>query len=263
MSKWSCLSCTHNDIEINNGCYMKKLTLSLVLVTLSLAAMAANTTIISFNKAKKTLEKEVYFDHKETLYCSASFDDKKYVIPPKGFETTKYLKRSKKVEWEHVVPAENFGRTFSEWRDGNQACVDSKGKPFKGRKCAEKVNEEYRLMQSDMYNLYPAIGAVNALRSNYNFTMLPGEESDFGSCSMKIENKKAEPPESARGRIARTYLYMEETYPRYNMSKSQRQLMNAWDKTYPVDGWECKRSERIEKLQGNKNNVVANRCTNQ
>jgi deoxyribonuclease-1 len=79
-------------------------------------------------------------------------------------------------------------------------------------------------MQADMFNLYPAIGAVNALRSNYNFTMLPAVKSDFGSCAMKIENRKAEPPE-----IARTYLYMEGAYKRYSMSKSQHQLMNAWD----------------------------------
>ena len=239
---------------------MKKLTLSLALVTLSFTAIAANTTITSFNKAKKTLEKEVYFDHRETLYCSAGFDDKKYVIPPNGFETTKYLKRSKKIEWEHAVPAENFGRTFSEWRNGDQACVDSKGKAFKGRKCTEKVNKEYRHMQADMYNLYPAIGAVNALRSNYNFTMLPSEKSDFGSCAMKIADKKAEPPESARGRIARTYLYMDETYKRYKMSKAQKQLMNAWDKMYPVSGWECERAERISKLQNNQNNIVKSRC---
>ena len=239
---------------------MKKLTLSLALITLSFTAIAANTTITSFNKAKKTLEKEVYFDHRETLYCSAGFDEKKHVIPPNGFETTKYLKRSKKIEWEHAVPAENFGRTFSEWRDGDQACVDSKGKAFKGRKCAEKVNKEYRYMQADMYNLYPAIGAVNALRSNYNFTMLPSEKSDFGSCAMKIADKKAEPPESARGRIARTYLYMDETYKRYKMSKAQKQLMNAWDKMYPVSDWECERAERIGELQNNKNNILKKRC---
>lgn len=53
------------------------------------------------------------------------------------------------------------------------------------------------------------------------------KKSDFGSCDMKIDNKKAEPPENARGRIARSYMYMESAYPRYKMSKSQRQLMSA------------------------------------
>jgi deoxyribonuclease-1 len=115
-------------------------------------------------------------------------------------------------------------------------------------------------MQTDLYNLYPAIGAVNALRSNYNFTMLPSEKSDFGSCSMKIENKKAEPPETSRGRIARTYLYMESTYKRYRMSRQQKQLMNAWDKMYPVDPWECTRARKISNLQKSENDIVKNRC---
>lgn len=206
---------------------MKILATLLIATLITIPAIAANQEIQSFSKAKKILEKKVYNNHRITLYCGATFDAKKKVTPPKGFTTSKFVKRAKKIEWEHAVPAENFGRTFSEWRDGNKQCINSKGKAFKGRKCAEKVNTEYRHMQADMFNLYPAIGAVNALRSNYNFTMLPSEKNDFGSCAMKIDNRKAEPPEMARGRIARTYLYMEGAYKRYSMSKSQRQLMNA------------------------------------
>lgn len=220
----------------------------------------SNTTNDSFNKAKKMLERKVYPEHRYTVYCNAEFTSKKKVIPPKGFETDKYLKRSKKIEWEHVVPAQNFGQAFIEWREGNAECVDGKGKSFKGRKCAEKVNMEYRYMQADMHNLFPAIGAVNALRSNYNFTMLPGEKSDFGSCDMRIDSRKAQPPEQARGVIARTYMYMEATYPKYKMSKQQRKLMDAWDWQYPVTEWECKRSVLIRQLQGNANEVVDSRC---
>ena len=229
-------------------------------MSFSALSYAANQSIDSFNKAKRILDQQVYQDHRETLYCNAKFDSKKYITPSEGFATTKYIKRSKKVEWEHVVPAENFGRTFVEWREGDKQCIDRKNKAFKGRKCAEKVNKEYRYMQADMFNLYPAIGAVNAMRSNYNFTMLPGEKSMFGSCEMKITDRKAEPPVSARGRVARTYLYMEEAYSRYKMSSQQKQLMNAWDKMYPVNDWECTRAKRIEKLQGNKNNIVLSRC---
>lgn len=78
-----------------------------------------------------------------------------------------------------------------------------------------------------MYNLYPAIGAVNAARSNYNFGMLNKADSDFGSCDLRIEKRKVQPPEAARGAIARSYLYMEASYPRYSMSSSQRKLMQA------------------------------------
>ncbi len=83
---------------------------------------------------------------------------------------------------------ENFGHTFSEWSDGHPLCIDKKGKPFKGRRCAEFVSEEFRIMASDLHNLYPAIGAVNASRSNYNFAMLPHAKSDLGTCEMKIDN---------------------------------------------------------------------------
>jgi len=238
-----------------------KTIISLLIATLTTApALAANQEVQSFSKAKKLLEKQVYNNHRKTLYCGATFDTKKKVTPLPGFTTTKYVKRAKKIEWEHVVPAENFGRTFSEWRDGHKQCVNSKGKSFKGRRCAEKVNTEYRYMQADMFNLYPAIGAVNALRSNYNFTMLPALKSDFGSCAMKIDNRKAEPPVIARGQIARTYMYMEGTYKRYSMSKSQRQLMNAWDKIYPISAWECARAKRITSLQRSVNDVVKSRC---
>ncbi|WP_409439113.1 endonuclease [Psychromonas sp. GE-S-Ul-11] len=104
-----------------------------------------------------------------------------------------------RVEWEHVVPAENFGRTFIEWREGDKQCVTSKGKAYKGRKCANRVNDEYKYMKADMHNLFPAIWAVNAMRSNYNFQLLPQVESGFGSCLMKVNNKKAEPPVESRG----------------------------------------------------------------
>ncbi|WP_297810782.1 endonuclease [uncultured Methylophaga sp.] len=230
-----------------------------------LAALLLPFTVVaeptdSFSKAKKLMMNKVYFDHRETLYCGGKFDVKKNITPPTGFHTDKYRKRTNRVEWEHVVPAENFGRTFSEWRDGHSDCVDSKGKTFKGRNCASKVNKEYRFMQSDLYNLYPAIGAVNAMRSNYNFNMLTEAEIDFGSCSMKVENRKVEPPTESRGQIARTYLYMEQRYSRYKMSTSQKQLMQSWNKMYPVSSWECIRAERISKIQGNSNTFVTNQC---
>ncbi|WP_425414435.1 endonuclease [Psychromonas aquimarina] len=208
------------------------------------------------------LERQVYTNdlERKTIYCGAQFDSKKKVTAPAGFQADKYKKRAKKIEWEHVVSAENFGRTFSEWRQGNAQCVSRKGNSFKGRRCAEKVNAEYQLMQADMYNLFPAIGAVNASRSNYNFVMLAGKESSFGSCAMKIAAKKAEPPQSARGQIARTYLYMASAYPRYKMSKQQYKLMTAWHQQYPVSNWECLRAKRIARLQGNLNQVLIKSC---
>ncbi|MDY6407648.1 MAG: endonuclease, partial [Pseudomonadota bacterium] len=219
----------------------------ILLLSPALMADSGNTTNDSFTQAKKYLEKQIYTDHRTTIYCGAEFNANKTVKRPKGFISPKYETRSKKIEWEHVVPAENFGRTFPEWREGHKICRDKSGHPFKGRKCAELASREYRLMQADMYNLYPAIGSVNALRQNYNFTQFQEDiPSSFGSCLMKIRDKKAEPPPSARGVIARTYLYFEGAYRRYRMSDAQRKLMEVWDKTYPLQDWECERACRIQ-----------------
>lgn len=233
--------------------------LAFLLLLPALAFAVGNTTNDSFSHAKKMLG-QVYTDHRVTIYCGATYDEHGNVTLPEGFKTTKHEKRADRIEWEHALPAENFGQTFAEWREGAPECVDNRGKEFRGRKCAEKVSTEYRLMQADMYNLYPAIGAVNAMRSNYNYQMLAGEPATFGSCDMKISSNKAEPPARARGQIARTYFYMQNSYSRYHMSRQQEQLMQAWDKLYPVDQWECARAKRIESLQGNENMFVKVPC---
>ncbi len=238
---------------------MKKLFILIPL--LSPAAYANNQNIESFEYAKKALLEQVYTDYKQTFYCGATFAaNKKITHYPNGFTTTKYKNRVAAIEFEHVVPAENFGRFFYEWRDGHPSCVTQKGKSYKGRDCATKANRDYRLMQADLYNLWPAIGSVNALRSNHNFTMLPGSKSSFGACEMKIDERKAEPPIRARGPIARSYLYMEQAYPIYKMSGSQRKLMLAWDASHPVTQWECERGKRIETIQKNINGILKTRC---
>ena len=224
------------------------------------AIAEGNKTIDSFSEAKRQLKK-VYADHRQTFYCLASYQKDGTVVQPEGFLSPKYEKRSTKIEWEHIVPAENFGRGFPEWHEGHADCVDSKGKPYKGRKCAEKVNKEFQFMVSDMYNLVPAIGSVNAMRSNFNFTELhPSVENTFGSCPVKIVGRTVEPGEYSKGHIARTYFYIESKYPTFKISDKMRKLLSVWNKRYPVDEWECERALRIEKIQKNRNDIVMDQC---
>jgi deoxyribonuclease-1 len=77
---------------------------------------------------------------------------------------------------------------------------------------------------------------------------------------MKIQGNRVEPPEHARGKIARTYLYMQTVYPRYNMGVPSEKLKKAWDKMHPPDAWECIRARRIAKIQGNVNEITEARC---
>ena len=217
-----------------------------------------NTEIQSFSKSKKMLERYVYnqLPH-ETIYCEGTFEGT-VITDPNGFYSDKYKNRATRLEWEHIVPGENFGRAFPSWRNGNDLCITKKGERYKGRRCATKVSKDYRYMQADLYNLYPSIGAVNALRLNYRYGVVEGEP--LGNCLMKIKDRKAEPPNYAKGVVARVALYFDAVYPKYTLIDSQRKLFNAWDVLYPVTELECKRSKIIEGIQGNVNPITSESC---
>lgn len=218
-----------------------------------------NTTVTSFNKSKRNLRQVYTKLDKKTLYCDATFKGK-VITDSNGFTTEKYVKRAKKLEWEHVVPAQFFGQHFKAWREGDPACVTSSGRHFKGRACASKVSVQYRYMQADMHNLFPSIGSVNAIRSNYRYADLDKPNGQYGDCQINRYNKEFRPPVSSRGIVGRTSLYFENAYDNYSLSDSQRKLFTAWSKLYPPTAQECKRNELIEKVQGNINLITKKAC---
>lgn len=70
-------------------------------------------------------------------------------------------------------------------------------------------------MQSDMYNLYPTVGSVNTTRSNKRYSELSHQSYFFGSCEAKIYKNRFEPPDRAKGQVARAALYMGDVYPEF------------------------------------------------
>lgn len=223
-------------------------------------SIEGNTKIESFQTAKRHL-KNIYRDHRTTLYCGCSFDSALRLSHKScGYRPFKDKKRAARLEWEHVVPAHAFGQSLPEWRNGHPDCV-RKDRPFKGRRCAEKVSRRFRRMQADMYNLYPAVGEVNGRRSNYRMAEIPGEARIFGDCDFEIEDRKAEPAPHARGVIARTYMYMDSAYPKLGIiTKKSRRLFDIWSQKHPITRWECERAKRIEAIQGNQNPILEAAC---
>ena len=148
---------------------LKKLVSFLISLTLiflftgpTYSADHGNTTIQSFSKAKKILLSQVYQDHKTTFYCGCSFTAKKEILPCDNYSPKKQWKRAHRLEWEHIVPAHAFGQSFPEWRNGHPKCKNREGKSFKGRNCARKVALKFRYMESDLYNLVPAVGEIKS-----------------------------------------------------------------------------------------------------
>lgn len=191
----------------------------------------------SFSSSKRILT-SIYQDNSYTFYYKAPYSGKVPDIKSVGYSTTKYVKRSKRIEWEHIMPAYDFGRYLRCWGDG-------------GRRICSK-NVDFKAMEGDMHNLVPAIGSVNAMRSNKKFVGV--DRSD-----RMIIAKTVSPPNYVRGDIARVYLYMSQTY-NVNLSSSQRKQMEAWDRMDPVDSWECTKNELVLREQGNRNPFVTRGC---
>ncbi len=230
--------------------------------TKQLPITEGNSTIVSFSSSKTKIKKlYVQAGYFTTFYCASSFDEE-FTLDhsTSGFQPRKNKTRANRLEWEHIVPAEAFGRSFTEWTAGHPDCVNSKGESYKGRRCASKINEQFELMEADMYNLVPAIGEINGDRSNYDYALLQGELREYGSCNMEIENQLVEPPDNKFGDIARTYMYMESAYQRGVISAKNAERFKDWNRMDPVDKWECERARLIEQIQRNKNIIVDKAC---
>jgi len=212
----------------------------------------------TFSQSKKILLKQIYFDNQNTFYCNNPYEikqvkgkektliiqDDKYYSPRKPFyKSGKPNIRATRVEWEHAMPAHNFGQHLACWKQG-------------GRKACKK-DKTFQTMESDMHNLVPAIGEVNGDRSNYRYGANKPKLGQYGQCSMEIDfkAKRAYVKDDIRGDIARIYFYMSDKY-NINLSKQERKIMEVWDRQDPVSEWERIKNKRVEKIQGNQNKFI-------
>ena len=231
----------------------RKTLLLLSLLVAPLSAYSLSLTHYNQNNFQqaKVVAAKINADAPADFYCGCkiSWHGKKGVpdLSSCGYSVRKNANRAERIEWEHVMPAWEFGHQRQCWQNG-------------GRKNCSK-DADYRRIESDLHNLQPAIGEVNGDRNKFQYSQWNGGEQPYGQCRMKIDfkQKRAEPPERARGAIARTYFYMRDQY-HLRLSRQQTQLFTAWNKQYPVTPWECERDQRIAAVQGNHNSWVQQAC---
>lgn len=214
-----------------------------------------NNTVRTFGAAKRKLP-DIFKGAERTFYCGCEYTGKQVNHASCGYKVRKDAKRAARIEWEHVVPASQFGHSFRVWHQGHERCYKRR-KKYKGRKCVGEVSGLFARMEADLYNLRPAIGEVNGNRSNYKIGEIPGEEREYGQCDFEVESKVAEPKASIRGDIARTYLYMDWAYPnRGILDGPTREMMLAWHKKDPPTQAERSWARRVAKVQGNINPFI-------
>ncbi|WP_292255409.1 endonuclease [Marinospirillum sp.] len=218
------------------------------------AIFFASTTLAApanFEQAKTEARRYVYHDRTEagTFYCGCNWEwvgrsGGRTNLQSCGYQIRSQPTRANRTEWEHIVPASSFGQLRQCWQQG-------------GRSNCGETDPVFRAMEADMHNLTPAVGEVNADRSNYQFGVLPGTQKQHGACDFKVDfsARTAEPRDAVKGQIARIYFYIHDRYD-VPMSRQQQQLMLAWHRQHPVSDWERERDRRIAARMGHSNPFV-------
>tara|TARA_Y100000310_G_scaffold260401_1_gene269316 strand:- start:6964 stop:7893 length:930 start_codon:yes stop_codon:yes gene_type:complete len=203
--------------------------------------------------------------HPSGLFDSLIGKDKKAVnLKACGLKGHKMNSRALRIEWEHLLPASAYGKTFPSWTKGDPECYTRKGvlfskKRYKGRRCTSKVSQTFRYMEADLYNLVPAVGWVNGLRSNLPMSMIEGEERNYGTCDIEFDfqNRKFEPTDVIRGWIARAHLYMAKSYPQHvHFPDNQLVMFILWNRDDPPSGHEQHWARGVKRIQGNENTFI-------
>lgn len=219
-----------------------------LLILFTSSAFAAPET---FDQSKSELQRYVYQDQndKGDLYCSCNWEwlgdsGGRVDLKSCGYEVRAQETRASRIEWEHILPASSFGQARQCWQNG-------------GRENCNRTDPVFNAMEGDMHNLAPSVGEVNADRSNFRFGVIPGEPNQYGACRFEVDSRQrvVEPRDEIKGQIARVFFYMHDRY-NLRMSDSQQQLYMAWNKTYPVSGWELERDRRIAARMGHSNPFV-------
>lgn len=211
--------------------------LVIAFTTLTVAAFAESP---GWRRAKNVADDVIYQGKDKTFYCGCVYtsdgdnDGSGAVkheacgyVPP-----ITYASRSKRVDWEHIVPASLMpARQLDCWVSGSR------------EKC-EREDPRAQGMLFDLHNLAPSIGQVNRLRRNDRYSELPNQQQNFGSCPAKDINGKFEPPDCLKGDVARVWFYMSVRHG-VVIHTAERAMFERWSENDPVSPWESKRESRV------------------
>lgn len=212
------------------------LTLWLVAVAACLApaAVADQTTIASYDRARALLWRKLYPASPSPLaysdlYCGYDFGNRDEL----------------ELQVEHVYPAN--------WMASHLGCGS--------RTNCRRTSDRFNRMEADLHNLWPAAAAANGARSNHSFGIIAGETWLFEDCDIERAASTlpglptrmiVEPRPLVRGNIARALFYMAAEY-RLPLEPRLVPLLKEWHLNDPVSREERRRNDLIENLQGTRN----------
>lgn len=218
-----------------------------MLVFTSVAVGSAHAAPVDFDSAKR-IAARIFADEHADFYCNCpiQWSGGKGQIDLKscGYQVRKNGPRALRVEWEHVVPAQQFGAGRACWKNG-------------GREHCGDTDAKFRQIEANLFNLRPALGEVNGDRAHFRFAELPNVKPQHGACPVRIDFSRqlAEPRFEVRGDIARIYFYMADRY-KLALSEAEQKLFLRWNTEDPVDDRELTLMRRTAQQMGHSNDFV-------
>lgn len=208
---------------------------------------------MSFAQAKRFLRTDVYAPGQREYYCGCEITQvgNGWGVDwaSCGYVPRKNALRASRIEWEHIVPAYDFGRQLQCWQQG-------------GRKQCEATDPQFVRMEGDPHNLIPVVGEVNGDRGNLKYGMVGVDDGyGYGQCGSRVDfaAKRFMPRAETRGLIARVMFYFRDRYG-LALSAQSDQLYSAWNMAYPVDQRECRNNLLIGARTGVYNAYVSQAC---
>ncbi len=120
-------------------------------------------------------------------------------------------------------------------------------------------------MKSDLHHLLPTFVHPNAIRGHLPFGEVEGKPEYSNEAGAKLGQGMFEPPDAAKGKVARALLYF---YTRYydkhiwsgdfnsQFWDDKLEMLLKWNREHLPDENERRRNELVQKFQGNRNPFV-------
>ncbi len=110
--------------------------------------------------------------------------------------------------------------------------------------------------EAELYNLWPAEGIINLVRSNYHYSKTDKNLNYYG-CRFSVdkENHLVEPDDSVKGLVARANLFMKKKY-HIKLSSQQHKLFTEWNKKFPPMDWEKVWARKVAEIEGYDNPFI-------
>jgi deoxyribonuclease I len=206
------------------------------------------STLVSSEIARKEIQK-IYktSGQQRTFHCGCVFDKLKQVYPNlcEGRSRPAIGKKTpKELAWLSLMSPGVFAKSLKCWNTA--LCRRPDGEQIKGSQCCSEISPKFKIMQSDMHNIFPMIEEPGTLSGETDFSGM----WEYSYCGKKDRLRK-----EIHGDAARAYLYMSFQY-KIPLEEGLENSLRAWHFEDSPAEWEEKRNDMIEVIQGNRNPFI-------